>query len=1402
MGRPIVPLLGAGISVDSGYPATGTIVRYLAKVRYYLDQGLYLPTEGGEPERDHPLYYPKDQHLSLFGWPDPFQLNDDLWNTTSGGPEAMEEIVNGIYLEELKRESPTDQKRLDVIHTMLVRAQLPELRWFFKSWRGRQELPEKLQKEILEFRLSPVTRPNWRPFLRWVTDGRADHVDTLFHMLNRGRDPGNSHRFLAFLSRHLGWKLILTTNFDDLIERAMRVEGLNPVVFDVWREAELPNGLLVSYTLSVVKLHGSAYGLRVGESLDDPLSEAEKMKLMSYMPENTLLLVLGYGGQDRRIMDLVTAVLESAKKEGRKGPHVIWVHFEPTCPTSVEELVKRFDGSLETHTGAAPSGESRSIVTARTHDPGAFLVGLYSQLTHVHPASAATYSAHLQRPIGLTCEFFLSGVAATAEPPAPIDIWEEPAPRRPVHIFTGTASGADAPGCDDYFADCSTIAMSEFLSEQASTHTPIWIDAAMFQSIEEMVSEIIRQCRKHDPTLPPVILALGGTDGSKGRDAELSKIVSRVHAILRRGSYIVAIEDIEAFGRPPTTHHGLPQSCAEHVKGKVVELCRFLTDFVARAYDCKDSYICLAINELNDRFSAGRELTDNESARTFRAIAHQIRLFREELERTSVESETLISVHRTSSRRRQPTAEEQAIVAARHAELRGVLGGRMEDLVALVSTFRRPRSIVALRKLALPYFPRAETDISVISPTTKLYRQVDSWLACLEECGDVICLEGGLYWVASVTRDRVYDESSALATSKTLLDALGAPEVAYRFLGHAFGGGPVNVTPDLLGEMSRQLARLTLQHREIARYYYSDLFLVSKDISAYSEYLYHRVSSIRYATKLAALVTRHWDTLRSLGLKPDAGRPDPVGAFVASLLDSPARDHVLRNRFDDILALKGTLERDRDTLLSLVPFDTLLGWISWIIQHDLARFLVDYYGVDVGTGSAERSVEKQIHAEILSFRRMLQALRCKVLYEKTDYEGCISARIEQLRDLIEDRPLPRHTRPVADSPDEDVVGWLQGVFHGPVTRLCAEALDPEARARALEALEALANIGSCFKGLDKLDSAGRVILWLRELVRSVKEDRELRGELAEYGESLELDLHLGAVALILAPVSFWANKNDDRRARAVFKLECNRALAECDAGLRLVRETNTEPRDYFVRRSYVRTYQARALALRGRFVAAFQDFDRAMAGLDPRVGADRAAMAARTLFLAEALTFFSDQQILNQCNRTLDRVGEASCVSPHGLFFLGFDAFVQDLAPGSELSSGPARQLLRRALTPWADLLSTCPERARSCARTCLNMIEAIDPNSADMVGRVRPVLEGDLGKAWRAIPAPEPKEIKEALQRSLGYWDTERLSSIGSGETADALRTASRALERARDALEQAEAMLIGGRRAVHSWG
>jgi hypothetical protein len=1376
--RPIVPLLGAGISVESGYPTTGSIVRYLAKVGSFLDKQLYLSDRVSRTDWENTLYYERNEHIGWFGWPDPFQLSDDLWNSTGigGDPRKLLAARDHIYKNYQEGEDPDEARRLEVMHKLFQSATNDTL----------EKLTEDEVKAVRSFGRSPTITPKWRPFLRWVTDRRADYVDSLFQMLNRGRAPGNSHRFLAFLTRLMGWRLILTTNFDDLIERAMRSEGLSPLVFDVWRQAELPNELLVSGSLSVVKLHGSAYGLRVGESLDDPLTEHESAKLLGYLPKDALLLVIGYGGYDRRIMDLVAAVLKRLREDGTKPPHLIWTHIEAKCPGHIDSLAIRDKGN---HPASAP-GPNRAMITARIQDAGAFLVGLHTLYTQTHPASTEAYSAHSQRPLGLdgakTTDPSSCGdlPRSTADPST--DHAEQENQRR-VHVFTGEAVSGTLRA-DFLPSDASSIAMSEFLAKRASTHTPIWLDARVYQSVEELVSEIVRRCRKHDAALPSVALALRGTDREKQRQ----RAVNRICATLRRGTYILAIDGIAEFGRPPTGHHGLPASCAQEVLSRVQEFREFLSELVRSADRCKDSYICLAIDDVTDRFdSSGRNPTDQQRE-AFALIVKEFQSLCEAMKQPGAKP-GLVRFHTIDVESRRSFSGDEM-----RAELKKLKGERdlsdrvLDDLEALFASFRRPRSRVAIRKLVEDYikpYYNYHSNQAYIDYFGKLLR-------IYVENGFFERIGGELYWMTQKTCDKVYDDASSQATGKELLDALGAPLAARNIYGHS--GKPDTIpSARTIAEMARQVARLTCQHKEIASYYYSDLFLASNDVSAYFEYLYHRISSIRYGTILDALLFRCKTQIRSHRKPPDVD--NPVDDYLERKLQ-PKRPGQ-KYRLDDIRALGQTLLRDREVLLSQVPSDTLLEWIDWIVKHDLARFRIRYYVADE---TKRIPGEKPIEREVRTLLRMLLNLRATVLRQKTDYEACIDTRIVQIEDLLEDSKFPVHLARVMQGTRnlQNIDHKIKMLQREMVNRFSKKQLKKSARWRCFDALAALLDISVCLKWLGEFDQAAAIIAWLRGAIETMKAEKGKEGiDLDEHYEPLELKIHFRAAELILTPVDRWDHKNDALGASGHLEKRCAAAIKECDAGLNLVHETNTKPETYFVYRSSFRVLRGRALALNSEFVTAQQDFDRAMAGLDPRTATGRNSLALRTLYLADGLMGWSDYQLMRNCTSALEAPTFEKSLSPQGRFFVGFKNFISNLAPS--LTCEVAKEMIRRAMTPWVDLLPRDPDKAQGRAQMSLNLIRAVNPRIEDAARLAENALKKEnltaaYGEALNQNS--EKKQLGDALRRSLAYWSAQSLGNVD--EVAwNWRRIAEQELANAHTTLDQAEGYLTSGRRDIRFW-
>ena len=158
-----------------------------------------------------------------------------------------------------------------------------------------------------------------------LADDDQHVVDSYFNFLTAGRTPAMTHRMLVHWVHALRSRVILTLNFDDLIEQAFREAGQEPAVFEVHREAQLPTLSLLRETPALVKLHGGHWGVRAGFSVDSEPTDQEKRHFASYFlghdcpaetggtsprsPVRNHLVVAGVSGYDTRVKHLVRSAI-------------------------------------------------------------------------------------------------------------------------------------------------------------------------------------------------------------------------------------------------------------------------------------------------------------------------------------------------------------------------------------------------------------------------------------------------------------------------------------------------------------------------------------------------------------------------------------------------------------------------------------------------------------------------------------------------------------------------------------------------------------------------------------------------------------------------------------------------------------------------------------------------------------------------------------------------------------------------------------------------------------------------------------------------------------------------------------------------------------------------------------
>lgn len=300
-------LIGAGLSAASGIPTTGDFPKeYLAHCLNEWFVGSFDPQTGNWPSLQS-AFQKKNKNET--------KTHSERW-IDAAKDEKTEKKQRFLY-----GMAHAIQDWIDALE-FLSRAYLTEI---------PNSTPPKLQAE-----LGP---PN-----RFVHD-------SFFQLIVRRGEPSLGHHMLVALSDQLRIQLILTTNFDDLIERSFATHGIRLSPFDVHKEAWLPSPRLVLGRPAIIKLHGGAYGLRADASLDAKPAEADRRAFMGYLAGEPLdksesqtakanqsfnfsskadevgLIVAGYSARDGRMRQMIKTALRTLEKL-----HVFWFcHTKSDC---------------------------------------------------------------------------------------------------------------------------------------------------------------------------------------------------------------------------------------------------------------------------------------------------------------------------------------------------------------------------------------------------------------------------------------------------------------------------------------------------------------------------------------------------------------------------------------------------------------------------------------------------------------------------------------------------------------------------------------------------------------------------------------------------------------------------------------------------------------------------------------------------------------------------------------------------------------------------------------------------------------------------------------------------------------------------------------------------------------
>lgn len=728
-------------------------------------------------------------------------------------------------------------------------------------------------------RTSPL-QGDWTALLDHLSEGQLDLIDSLFSGLDLRRSPAGSHIYLTFLTRLMGISVILSTNFDSLLEQAMRREGMSPRVFEIHRNADLPHTQIVHQQLSLVKLHGSAYGLRFGERLQHAIEDDARCRISSYIPDDSLLLVIGFSGWERRMMQVICDFAKS-RAFASSDVQVLWL--------TTSRSPKNYSPYLSDMISDLHSSElSYALRVSYISDANTFLPGVYSRIASSFPPSRNKYRAIGARP-AITKDPIVSSISES--PPQKIP----PRTTGPSVVMFSDAvlDGVwqSAPREDASIASWPSLAAAEFASIHSLRNT-LWIDLETHNTVESVVRDILLQIRQIDPVVPQLILPTEPYERSDAGDiseitdsySTLLKAVERIREAIQRGKYTIVFDSLESFCSPHLVHHGLPRwddvtsSFASMAITRVHRLYEFIRlligvhephekNILPRLYD---AIIVVTVIKPSARHSEAPGSTNSFVTTVHQRLADfltktlsrdtintalktpPIYYSFESSDSALFESTILTRDHNIAkswvAKLLQPLQSDAdhggwiefaASVAMFKDQLRTL--SRRESptsessliLLSILSSLRRPRSIATIRCL-LARWLFDPGDLDERGVLTFAFDTTDDFLKYLREMRAIEWSEGEHAWIPRQIHEAIYE----VLTKSLRIREFCSSSISKDDFGAKLIAGLVISTWHLLA----------------ARVYFADVYLPSHDEHAFFEYAYHRISALRYLALLQAML--------------------------------------------------------------------------------------------------------------------------------------------------------------------------------------------------------------------------------------------------------------------------------------------------------------------------------------------------------------------------------------------------------------------------------------------------------------------------------------------------------------------------------------------------------------------
>jgi len=1002
-GRPIVPFLGAGVSVGTGFPSMTAITAYLAKVRFHIRHVARSTAPSTTPDGTADADY-----LRQYGWPDLNQLNADVWRYLSFGAFADGQAPKGELTSVGRLSRLIDQCRAaltepapDLARLATGRWQVPNDRIQFaiqvqllemlsaKDWKAANELWEGVVQG------KTALRGDWYDLMMSLTEGDFDLVDALFVTLGRGRAPATTHAFLAQLADAFRVRLYLSLNFDPFLETALWEEGHNPNVIEVAKDSDLPSREAIRDRLTVLKLHGGPYGLRIGERIYETADANTLHRAARILPPEALVVVMGFSGDERRITQVLIDHALRARKRELPGPALLWMNYGPKPDPPLAGLARKINDG--------PRDEALAV--RHYADAAPFLLEVLARHRLAHPAGREPYRCLPTRP--------------WADPPDKL-----PQPNhRIVAFFRPTDWDGDEPKDDARGHSDASVEMAAFCRQVDRTHHVIWVDCEMHHTVDGIVVEILDSIRRYDPAFPPLLM-----QSCVGSDEPLQRAIERIREALQRGNYVLCIDSPETIGRPQTVHHGTPRLAGPgradsaptdsaptpvaEFSARVDAFFTFLELLVAdgnkadaskpKEADVGESFVCVAFSPASPRHLRGL------NAATLKHVDRRV-----------VELKRICERNRNNKIASWPVPKADPGPDELDGELD--LGELLRSLLPevpgegdplrvplrwramILSVLRRPRSHLAyLALLDCPTAKRSPDDLrkSPCDIWDQLFARAS---AAQPEPGDyphhyangMRYIGGSLLWIPRGIHNRAYQRLADLGQ-----------ELAGKIRGKERDEGK----RDEKVQQSLSLLAAAILHRRAARYYFSEVYEATGDIAAFREYIYHRISYLRSLCRLM-VVTAYLAKLRS---EKQEGFADLRGWLCAAITNYrhpdpwklETRDHwgeirlALRSAWhQELKAFRATLSREFDAVRQQLYAGTWMSIIDRIREFDIEEmYHADSFKV---AGPHEDPNGKLCQKELLALREDLDRQELEARFEMADWSGTIRAQKKSLKGLAD-----------------------------------------------------------------------------------------------------------------------------------------------------------------------------------------------------------------------------------------------------------------------------------------------------------------------------------------------------------------------------------------------------------------